>query len=347
MISNMLIDQPKDQPFQSLLPRIAVVAAFTHIAFCGLFLWAGIYELAIVNVASTCAHVLSYFLIKRGNISQGFAVLGIEVFVHAVIATFILGWGSGFYYYLILILPVTAFNDHLKIKTKVVLVFMTAAVYVALDVLLRKHSETHNLPPAVLETLYYSNVVTALGILCFIAFGYYFLIVSAEAALIAVANTDPLTQLSNRRSFMRAIDEERARRPGPAKDLTFVLCDIDFFKKVNDTYGHETGDLVLKAVAGLFKSNVRASDKVARWGGEEFIFMFPDTTQKDACAIADEIRQKAQKLSFLEDERQFSVTVTFGITSLRPGETLEEVFARADANLYQGKHAGRNRVIAS
>lgn len=343
----MLLSHIPNQPFQSVLPRIAIMAALTHVAFFGFFLWAGAYQLAIVNIASIFAHILSYRLIKQGNQSQGFAVLMLEVFAHAIIATCILGWNSGFYYYLILILPVTAVNDSLNHKIKIILLSMSAASYVTLDVLLRRHGETHVLSPAILETLYYFNVVSSLGILCFIAFVYYYLIVSAETTLIAAANTDPLTQLSNRRCFMLAVHSEMTSRPSNAEGLTFVLCDIDNFKRINDTYGHETGDAVLKTIAGILKDNVRASDTVARWGGEEFIFMFPDTNQNEARAIADGIRRKAENLNFSENGQQFFVTLTFGVASLRAMENPEEVFARADANLYQGKNAGRNCVIAS
>lgn len=157
---------------------------------------------------------------------------------------------------------------------------------------------------------------------------------------------DPLTELNNRRSFAK--DAERLFRLAVRykKKMSCVMLDIDFFKKVNDTYGHAFGDKVLIEVAKRCKKEVRSTDLLARFGGEEFCFLFPETNQNGASFIAERIRTKISKQKFNSEKNPFSVTVSLGVAGLLESDkNIEELIKRSDVCLYKAKEIGRNRVV--
>ncbi len=162
-----------------------------------------------------------------------------------------------------------------------------------------------------------------------------------------LARTDFLTVLNNRRAFIelgaRAIDlAQRHRRP-----LSLVMLDIDHFKSINDTRGHGAGDAVLRVVADLIRENHRKTDIAGRLGGEEFALLLPETPLADALLVAERLREHVGSRSVTYEGSPIRCTTSVGVADLRPGETLEQLMARSDAALYEAKHAGRNRVIAS
>ncbi len=168
---------------------------------------------------------------------------------------------------------------------------------------------------------------------------------SANLQLAAAATHDPLTGLLNRRGFTDAaeIEVQRALRSG--REFTIILADIDNFKLFNDRHGHACGDLVLQQVAEMLSRRVREADCLGRWGGEEFIFMLPETSADGAWLVAENLRESIAANVFELTNEPASVSLTFGIAAHRQGETLDNCIARADTALYQGKDQGRNRVM--
>lgn len=155
--------------------------------------------------------------------------------------------------------------------------------------------------------------------------------------------TDALTGLANRRHFDALMAHELACATRSSFPLALLLLDLDRFKAVNDTHGHERGDALLHAVAATLAGNVRASDVVARWGGEEFAILAPRTNADGAVEVAERLRAAVQEMQPPEDLP--GVTATVAVGELRPGETGEDLVQRADRALYQAKQAGRNRVL--
>jgi diguanylate cyclase (GGDEF)-like protein len=127
------------------------------------------------------------------------------------------------------------------------------------------------------------------------------------------------------------------------KNISFLFFDIDFFKKVNDTYGHDAGDLVLKKVAQTIQANVRVGDTVARWGGEEMVAFLLGADLNDAKIKAENIRQKIEKLSF--ENPEIKVTISIGIVSSEISSDFSDLMKKADAALYQSKQSGRNKTV--
>ncbi|MGV8073525.1 MAG: GGDEF domain-containing protein [Syntrophobacteraceae bacterium] len=157
---------------------------------------------------------------------------------------------------------------------------------------------------------------------------------------------DQLTDCYNRHEFNRLIEHSigSARRYG--RDLSIILLDLDHFKNVNDTYGHQMGDMVLRDVAGRLKSAVRKGDYVARYGGEEFFVVLPDTNLANAVELAERLRSiiEEQDIKF-SDGFGVSVSASFGVASLADHFEKNELIAAADGMLYRAKSAGRNRVM--
>lgn len=154
---------------------------------------------------------------------------------------------------------------------------------------------------------------------------------------------DALTKLFNRRKFdeVLLLECERARRT--QSPLTVIIADIDKFKSVNDIYGHQAGDQLLVAVAGILQQGVRKLDMVVRWGGEEFVILCPSTNLHGACALAEKIRIDIENHDFATVGVK---TCSFGVAEFHPDERPEDVIKRADEALYRAKNGGRNRVCS-
>jgi diguanylate cyclase (GGDEF)-like protein len=156
------------------------------------------------------------------------------------------------------------------------------------------------------------------------------------------AGTDPLTGLINRRRFIEFLDQEIARYQRHSEPLALVMFDIDDFKRVNDMYGHDTGDLVLREIAQLVSSEIRRTDILARWGGEEFMILLPNTTGEAATWFAEKLRAGIESHEFPQVGR---ATASFGVASLDEKETDGKTLIKhADQAMYTAKQEGRNRV---
>lgn len=159
------------------------------------------------------------------------------------------------------------------------------------------------------------------------------------------ANTDPLTKLPNRR-FLDAVYYERAiQNPADYFPLTTVMVDIDHFKQVNDTYGHDIGDKVLIHFSDLMKNAVRKSDIVARTGGEEFLILYPVTSLSVGLHLAEKIRQSINENPFIQHEISISLRASFGVACALSQVNLNASIKLADENLYLAKQRGRNKVV--
>ena len=160
-----------------------------------------------------------------------------------------------------------------------------------------------------------------------------------------LATTDSLTGLFNRRAFVETTRRELARAARSGSPCSFLLLDLDFFKKINDTHGHGAGDTVLAAVGSLLRSSARLEDTVARWGGEEFVIGATEANAEGAATMAERIRT-AVELLVIPDARggRIPLSVSIGVAEVVPGESLEAVIDRADRAMYAAKVGGRNQV---
>ena len=158
---------------------------------------------------------------------------------------------------------------------------------------------------------------------------------------------DSLTHLLNRRGGQQQLEQEYSRLQRSKKPFAIALADIDGFKSINDALGHEVGDEVLKRVAGKLNSRLRGQDVLSRWGGEEFLFIYPETDEANAMSAAEQVRKLLDESPVVINGQTRNVTISIGVTELTPSTSLSDALIKADKALYKAKDSGRNQVIAA
>ncbi|MDF1884562.1 GGDEF domain-containing protein, partial [Sulfurimonas sp. SAG-AH-194-C21] len=156
-----------------------------------------------------------------------------------------------------------------------------------------------------------------------------------------LAKTDSLTQVHNRYSILEILSHELQRAQRSKSKMSLLMFDIDFFKKINDTYGHDTGDNILRELSTVTLKSLRNIDFLGRYGGEEFLILMPDTSSQDALAIANRVKTNITKHLFSEN---IEVTISLGLVQLQENESIDELLKRADELMYSSKDNGRDRI---
>jgi len=159
-------------------------------------------------------------------------------------------------------------------------------------------------------------------------------------------STDSLTGIFNRKAIIETLQEEFTKAKLRNAPLSFIIFDIDFFKKINDTYGHPAGDYVLKETCDLIKNKmIRPTDALGRYGGEEFVLLLPGTQSQIAIDVAERIRSKIEQHPYIFEDKRILVTISLGVVALdSTSNTPEQLISLADKALFDAKNQGRNRV---
>ncbi|MDD2851270.1 MAG: diguanylate cyclase [Desulfuromonadaceae bacterium] len=175
--------------------------------------------------------------------------------------------------------------------------------------------------------------------------GYQSQLMDFKARLEVVARTDLLTGLSNRWEIMARLEAEQSRSNRYGTTFSLLICDLDFFKEINDTYGHSAGDKVLKAVADSLRLSLRNEDFCGRWGGEEFLILLPETGLTQAGVVAEKLLAAVRDVRVPWEERAISVTMSAGVGEFKTGMSIDQCIKQVDDALYSAKHSGRDRFL--
>ena len=332
----------RGRSFWQVIAHVGPLAALIHGAFALLLLGGGAAALASGNLAIVTLWWLFAWLLRTRRNRLAVSLVWFIIPSHAVLATVLVGWAAGFHYYLLLVPPLLFLSPGSRLRSKVALVLVLTALYVALDLYGRQHAPLRPLAAGWLPAVWTFNVIATFGLLAYFAHLYFAVAGQAESQLRALASSDPLTGLANRRRMLEVISIEMARSRRDGAPLSFVLGDVDHFKHINDGCGHEAGDQVLMILASVLQVSVREIDTVARWGGEEFLVLLPDAPLDVALEVTDRVRERIA--SAVWPTRQ-PVTMTFGVSQLREGDNVAAAVARADEALYRGKQAGRDCCV--
>ena len=204
--------------------------------------------------------------------------------------------------------------------------------------------------------IYLSIISLAVILIVVYITAFYFIrrtalrLLSAQQDLERFATTDPLTHLFNRREILHRAENELARfkRKTDPEYFTLMMIDLDYFKKVNDDYGHAAGDAVLEQAALLLRNSMRSYCSIGRYGGEEFVALLPDTTPEQAEIIAGRLNRVVAEHSFAFEDQSIRITTSIGvITTENHEDGISELLSKADSNLYKAKANGRNCFVAS
>jgi len=169
----------------------------------------------------------------------------------------------------------------------------------------------------------------------------------ADSQNLDMALHDALTGLSNRRLIVETLTQNLAQAQRSGRALTLLMIDIDFFKRVNDTFGHQSGDRALRGLADCIRGRLRAQDMAGRWGGEEFLVVLPDTDVQGGLMLAEQLRRTVEQARFeATDGRTMQFTISIGLHTLQAAaaESIDDMVAAADKAMYLAKQNGRNRV---
>ncbi|MBE6836748.1 MAG: GGDEF domain-containing protein [Ruminococcus sp.] len=280
----------------------------------------------------------------------------LEMSIHSIFATLALGWNFGFSLYLICVIPLAFYIPYKRIRTS----FIMSLIAVALFTLLKFYASSeafeayrgHHLSVSTVNVVYIMNSIISFTMLLALSLIYNISINRAKRALEVknemlreLAYTDPLTKLSNRHSMYRSLHKSFIRAESEGTAFSIILSDIDDFKIINDTYGHNSGDMVLKRIAEIFKENVPENANVCRWGGEEILVLLPDCEVEQGAEIADNLRRTIEAEIFKSGKKKFSTTMTFGVSENKGQFSVDKMISNADKNLYSGKKSGKNCVI--
>jgi len=337
-------------------PRIAAVVRHVswvgiaaHAAFVPMFLLGGHPRLAAFNVLSVALWVAAAIGNRRGRSTLSMWLITLEVVAHALLAVTVLGWTSGFQYYLVPLIPFVMFNDRLASRTVAVISAGIFAALLALRAFAPEGAALGAVLPGdpLLAIWRYGNLAIPLLALALVTFYFRSASTTAERRMESMALTDPLTGLLNRRSMEQRLREAAHGFQRTGRVFSVVMADVDRFKRINDAHGHAVGDRVLRAVAGLFGERLRGHDAVARWGGEEFLLLLPETDLATACEVADRLRVTVEARLPETASLSESITLTFGVAVFDRPMRVDACLKKADEALYAGKAEGRNRVVSA
>lgn len=329
--------------FWQVAKRCCQIAATVDVAFFFLFHFLGSPILAWVNVVSVAMYLVAYRALGKKQNGLAIALIWAEVIIHAALGTVLIGWESGFHYYLLMFIP--ALFVSMGLRDAVVALAGLWCYYIALYLLMWFIEPVQPIAPGALLGVYLFNLSVVFAMFSYLSFFYLSMVTSANRKLRLMATTDPLTGLFNRRHMTYLAEKELARFQRNGHPVAFLVLDIDHFKAINDQYGHETGDRVLEDIAGIIRDQLRIQDLIARWGGEEFLAVLPDTGLQSAQASAERIRQALLAYDWLAPNgERIDITISAGVSEFRGDDNLNSAINRADRALYRSKELGRNRV---
>lgn len=328
--------------FWRVAQRCCQLAATVDVAFFVIFHYLGSPILAWVNVASVTMYVVAYHALKRRRNRLAITLIWTEVICHAALGLVLIGWDSGFHYYLLMFIP--ALFASMPTGRAILAAGVLWLFYAGLGAALRFFEPLQPISDTALLWVYLFNLTVVFAMFGYLSRFYVRTVTAAQRKLQRMATTDPLTGLLNRRHMSDLAEKELARVNRHPHSLTFVLLDVDHFKTINDGLGHQVGDRVLVHVANTLVRTLRDEDRVARWGGEEFLIMLPDTDLEHALQTAERLRQALVEQPWHGGARPVELSASLGLSEYHPGESLSDCVARADRALYAGKAGGRNRV---
>lgn len=349
------LDSFIDRINERLVYRIViVVCAFVHFTLIFIFAALGVGKMAAVNVISVAVYITLYFLAGSKSLTPIGLVAYTEIVAHATLAILSVGWQYGFSMFLVCIVPLVFYLPFKSSRTPFYMCFMTILQFILLKAVTTYFEPFYDISPGkgVVALIYIYNSIISFLMIVVLSVVYNVSKKRAQAALVAknmkleeLASVDPLTKLLNRRSmfpFMNACYERAVESGTP---FALILSDIDDFKEVNDRYGHDCGDMILKRVSDIFRENTTEEMKVCRWGGEEIMVLIPESSAENGAELAEKIRDRIANTQFVFGGKSVSITVTFGVSENKGGISVDKTVTNADRNMYSGKRSGKNCVV--
>lgn len=348
----------KDVKAQNESKKLIVVIRLILILVIVYFSINGLFYISKVNFAESLFYVL-FFAVFIGIFVMSYHCrsistlwmfnIGMIIWICAIVHMF--GWNIGVQHFLMVLLTLYFFSSYKQYAGKILYAVFLCCLRILLFYIYHYKEPVWQLSTSDENILQIINTITIFACISVVAFIFSNDTQELESKLVDYnnmlkeqANTDALTGLFNRRKAMEYL-EYLANKQAGSMGFSLCICDIDFFKKVNDNYGHDVGDEVLKSIAEVFMEETKREDFVARWGGEEFLLVFPECNGDKAYIKIEQIRRRIKAIRIKKDDVEISVTVTFGIAEYDYMNGLTATIKEADEKLYLGKERGRDRIV--
>lgn len=333
---------------------VFVGCIFVHLVLVIIFAALGIFRMSFFNICSVCGYILCWRWVNKQVYEPAYFYTCVEITAHTILAAVTVGWECGFAMYILAFVPVTLYmqfnmEKSLELRRTYFNGIYQAAAFVMCRVFTLIVEPFEQIPEEAVVVFYLFNSICAFAMITLFSIMFMLEIRSSHIvmqlkneALNKMASVDTLTGLLNRRSMM-----SRFHAAVEAGDnFSVIMCDIDNFKKINDTYGHDCGDVVLTEISSAISSCLREKDSVSRWGGEEILIMINDAVASEAALIAERIRKKVERRDIKFGDRIINCTITIGVADLSQGGSIEHTITIADERLYRGKTGGKNQVVS-
>lgn len=337
---------------------LMVFCIFVHSCIAVFSLYFNILPLLIFNIASIIIYIIGSFLVQKYTVLVSYMGFT-EIILHSFICVILLGNGFGFSMYFILLVPLVysifhSINARRYLIKASILSLLSFALFVTCYILsnIQEPLYNNNALDKARPFVYVINILIVFIALSF--FSILFIIETVVAynklytqnkQLDTIANTDPLTGLYNRRTMTTQIMNFLSDYKISKQPFSIIICDIDDFKKINDNYGHEGGDEVLRSLSKIFENLTRDKDFLCRWGGEEFLILLKNTDLDHARIIAERIRVHVENSEIKYSNYNIKITLTLGVASVTENQDYDVLFKLADNRLYTGKNSGKNIVV--
>lgn len=330
--------------FRHFVNKLLIVALLIHSLLCLFFFIFNLSTLMIVQVASLALCLLALLLCRLSAFKTIGLCIWLDLIGQAIATSHELGWQSGFHFYLWLFIPIVACYGSLSWFKRAFFIAAIIVSYLLLDYRFSSQLITTELiPHFVIISLRYFNIIVSVALLAYLLRIYISCVEENWKLTTDAHETDQLTGLHNREAMLSKIDDLFAssfsRQP-----MSLIIADIDFFKVMNEQYGHEVGDAALIYVAQILHDSIRLHDRASRWGGGEFLLLLPSGSAQSAEQIAERVKLKLCHSPLLFKGHEVAISLTFGIAELLPNEDFNQCLMRADIALRNGKTRGRNRI---
>ena len=341
------LDRPEVSVQKITLGLLWILAVIPHLLFVIFYAANNITPMIILNIFSVMSYIIIFIILYNNKFLLTVFCITFEVIIFCVITVIYMGAGTNIYLYLMLIILPFYFYIDIKITYRTVMSFLIVLIMAFCLSFEYFHTPLIDAPGLVRILNFCNPLLTFAALILEIIIGKQSTVVYTKIfekkidVLAEKSNRDPLTNLYNRRYaealFMNQKDQ--------GQKICVGMLDIDDFKKVNDIYGHDAGDLVLKRIADTVKSSIREDDAFIRWGGEEFLLVLNNVKLEFAKLKIASIIKRCSEEVVTYNEHTLSVTLTAGVAEVVKGEFAQAI-TNADTMLYEGKHSGKNCVMA-
>lgn len=330
--------------------RFLTLTMLVHSLFCCILISSTRHVGALILSLCSMVLFLAVFLLSyQYSTFVSYCILNVCILVWTIVNVYYLGWNAGIQHFLSVLLVFVFFSKYRHETAKIIYVMLLYA----LRLFLFFHCQTHD-PILKLTTGQSGTIQIINSFFIFLSLGlvaYLFSTTTQEMEgklieynrkLMKQASTDTLTGLYNRRRTMEYLEKLLQT---PDTQISICLCDIDFFKRVNDTYGHDIGDIVLTKISETFRKRLPPDTFISRWGGEEFLLIFPRLNGDEAIVALETLRQNIKEIVFDGGSETFSVSLTYGLVEYDYHSDITTLLKEADEKLYIGKESGRDRIV--